>query len=222
VGGYAGAGALLCWLFGLIGIKCGRAVGSQMARSDLRVCAAWARSGRFRLGAVLLVGLLVGAGCSDAGEDSGLPEITDVPTTSASPSSSGPSWTPEQQAVIDAVTAYGETVDAMSAGAPVDMKRIRSVAVDPWATEAGKNLLEWKAFKVRLLGSFDRDERSVSIRDTTATVISCLDGKGAHYVTEGPKPTPFSKPGPPRVYTHSLRMSHKRWLVSGMKIGGKC
>jgi hypothetical protein len=222
VGGYVGGGALLYDLFGLTGIKCGRAVGSQMARSDLKFCAGRARSGGFRLGAVVLVGLLVGAGCSDAGEDSGLPEITDVPTTSASPSSSGPSWTPEQQAVIDAVAAYDLTMDIISSGAPVDMKKVRVVAAEPWATEAGKNLLQWKALKLRMVGKYDKDERSVAIRGRTATLTSCLRGEEVYYVSEGPRPTPATRPEPPRLYTNMLERFDGRWLVSGSRTGARC
>jgi hypothetical protein len=221
VGGYAGAGALLCWLFGLIGIKCGRAVGSQMARSDLRLCAAWARSGRFRLGAMVLVGLLVGAGCSDGGEESGLPEITDVPTTSASPSGS-PTWTPEQQAVIDAVTAYGKTVDAISAGAPVEMNKIRSVAADPWATQLGKNLLQWKALKLHLVGTLKITIRSVEVQSRSATVVECLDPRKQYYVSDGPKPTRATKPQDPAIFTASLVRSGSRWLVTASKKGKAC
>jgi hypothetical protein len=201
------------------GIKCGRAVGSQMARSDLRLCAAWARSGMFRLGVVVLVGLLAGAGCSDGGEDSGLPEITDVPTTSASPSGS-PTWTPEQQAVIDAVTAYGKVSQAVLAGAPVDMKRIRSVAAEPFATIVGKNFLLLKSAKIRTVGKVENKVLNVVVRGRSATLVECVDARDQQVVSSGSTNSPTG-PRQSKLSTYTLILSGNRWLMSSLKDGNQ-
>jgi hypothetical protein len=192
-----------------------------MARSDLRLCAAWARSGMFRLGVVVLVGLLVGAGCSDGGEDSGLPEITDVPTTSASPSGSGLTWTPEQQAVIDAVTAYGKVSQAVLAGAPVDMKRIRSVAAEPFATIVGKNFLLLKSAKIRTVGKVKSKVLNVVVRGRSATLVECVDARDQQVVSSGSTNSPTG-PRHPKLSTCTLILSGNRWLMSSLKDGNQC
>jgi hypothetical protein len=202
------------------GIKCGRAVGSQMARSDLRLCAAWARSGRFRLGVVVLVGLLAGAGCSDGGEDSGLPEITDVPTTSASPSGS-PTWTPEQQAVIDGVTAYLELTDRVAKGASVDMRRLRAVASEPLATEIGKSMMRFKAMKFQTIGSQKYEGRSVMIRGSLAWASVCIDASKQRDMSTGPSPTQVTEPQPEALYAMTMTMTD-RWRVAAIKRGKQC
>jgi hypothetical protein len=195
-----------------------------MARSDLRFCAAWARSGRVRLGAVVLAGLLMGAGCSDAGGDSGLPEITDVATTSASASasSSGPTWTPEQQAVIDGVTAYLEVTDSITKGAPVDMRRLRAVATEPFAAEVGKNMLRLKTFKMETKGSRSSEIRDVKVRGIGAIATVCIDARKQRVMSIGPTPTQITKPQPATLYATSMMKTGGKWRVKGTKRGAEC
>jgi hypothetical protein len=192
-----------------------------MARSDLRFCAAWARSGRVRLGAVVLAGLLMGAGCSDAGGDSGLPEITDVATTTTSASSSGPTWTPEQQAVIDGVTAYLEVTDRVAKGAPVDMPRLRAVASEPLATEIGKSMVRFKAMKFQTTGSQTYEGRSVMIRGSLAWASVCIDASKQRDMSTGPSPTQVTEPQPEALYAMTMTMTD-RWRVATVKRGKRC
>jgi hypothetical protein len=194
-----------------------------MARSDLRFCAAWARSGRVRLGAVVLAGLLMGAGCSDAGGDSGLPEITDVASASASASasSSGPTWTPEQQAVIDGVTAYLEVTDRVAKGAPVDMPRLRAVASEPLATEIGKSMVRFKAMKFQTIGSQKYEGRSVMIRGSLAWASVCIDASKQRDMSTGPSPTQVAEPQPEALYAMTMTMTD-RWRVATVKRGKQC
>jgi hypothetical protein len=171
---------------------------------------------------VVLVLLVAAAGCSGGDQGSGLPDVTDLPTASGPPSGTGPTWTPDQQAAIDAFASYRATEDSISAGDPVDMKKIRSVAAEPWATQVGKNLLTWKSLKLRLIGKFPDRIVSVKIQEKSAILIDCLDGRQAYYAPEGPRPTRVSRPESPRLFIYTLSNTDGRWLVAGFRKGKSC
>jgi hypothetical protein len=102
------------------------------------------------------------AGCSGGGDDTGgLPEITDVTSPATTPT--GPTLTPEQQAVADAVTRYDKVVKEVSDGAPLEEGKLRTVAVEPALTIVGKKLFELKALKNRTVGKSTNRIRSVKI-----------------------------------------------------------
>jgi hypothetical protein len=190
----------------------------------------WSRRSASRVGArswvggsvVVLVLLVAAAGCSGGDQGSGLPDVTDLPTASGPPSGTGPTWTPDQQAAIDALIAYQKVSDAMIKGAPVDMTKLHLVAAEPFATEVGKNILTLKSQKLRVVGTPKSTIRSVVVRGNSATVLECLDGRGQHVISTGPSPTQVTRPQSPKVYSSFMVRSGNQWRIESTKEGKKC
>jgi hypothetical protein len=167
--------------------------------------------------AALSVGV---TGCSDDDETYGLqPLPSGTPST---PSPTGPVLTAEQQAVADAVTRYDAVIKAMSDGAPLDMKNIRTVAVDPWATKAGRSLLILKAQKQRTTGTYKNARRSIVVADKKATFIGCSDSHLMKVVTTGKEPKTVAGGADPSIARVSLVKRDGKWYVQNFKEEGQC
>jgi hypothetical protein len=167
--------------------------------------------------AALSVGV---TGCSDDDETYGLqPLPSGTPST---PSPTGPVLTPEQQAVADAVTRYDAVTKAMSDGAPLDMKKIRTVAVDPQATQVGRNLLTLKAQKQRTTGKYETVIRKIEITGGKAEFSGCRDSASTRVVSTGKNPTQVATGVGALVGNVSLVKVKDRWFVKSIVEGGKC
>jgi hypothetical protein len=123
-------------------------------------------------------------GCSEQDETYGLQPLPSG--SSSAPTTAGLTLTPAQQTVADAVSRYDAVIKAMSDGAPLDMKKIRAVAVDPWATRAGRNLLVLKAQKQRTTGTHQNSVQNVAITGRDAKVRVCSDARLTKVVSGGP------------------------------------
>jgi hypothetical protein len=167
---------------------------------------------------VLAAGL---AGCSASDDTGGLPEITDVTSPATTPT--GPSLTPDQQAVADAVTRYDQVLTSISDGAPLDEKRIKSVAVDPWATTIGKRIFEFKALEKHTTGTHVSVIESVVLKDETAEVVDCTDARKTEIVSASDSP-PTTVSGGDDILrgTTSLIRVRGKWLVKNFDVIGKC
>jgi hypothetical protein len=170
-------------------------------------------------GASLLAASL--AGCSGGGDDTGgLPEITDVTSPAATPT--GPTLTPEQQAVADAVTRYDKVTDTMFDGSPLEERKVRSVAVDPWATVVGKKIYEMQALKYRTVGTSKIAIREIRVSGTTAQYVACFDFRRTKVVTSGPTPTDVYMGTAPSLDEFSLVQMNQKWFVKNVRRGKEC
>jgi hypothetical protein len=159
-------------------------------------------------------------GCSDDDETYGLQPLPSG--TPSVPSRTGPVLTAEQQAVADAVTRYDAVIKAMSDGAPLDMRKIRTVAVDPWATKAGRNLMILKAQKYRTFGRLSSSTTGISVSASRATFIECSDSRGQRVVTNDSKHKIVTEGAAPRVATSVLVKINDRWFVRDVREGKAC
>jgi hypothetical protein len=160
------------------------------------------------------------AGCSNGEKTYGL-----QPLPSGTPSTPGrtrPVLTAEQQAVADAVTRYDAITKAMSDGAPLDMKKIRTVAVDPQATQVGRNLLILKAQKQRTTGRYETVIRRIKISGEKAEFSGCRDSAGTRVVSTGKNPTQVATGVGALVGNVSLVKIKDAWFVKSIAEGGKC
>jgi hypothetical protein len=160
------------------------------------------------------------AGCSGGDDTGGLPEITDVTSPAATPT--GPTLAPEQQAVADAVTRYDKVVKEMSDGAPLEERKLRTVAVEPALTIVGKKLFELRALQNRTVGKSTNRIGSVKISGKTAKVEDCTDSQGTNVVSGGSNPTKVAEGTPPTSGFTSLVQVGGRWLVKQIEVGGEC
>jgi hypothetical protein len=167
--------------------------------------------------AALSVGV---TGCSDDDETYGLqPLPSGTPST---PSPTGPVLTAEQQAVADAVTRYDAVTKAMSDGAPLDMKKIRTVAVDPEATLSGRSILTLKAQKIRTTGNYKTVIRKIEVDRDRAEFSGCRDSSGTRAVSVGKNPTQVATGAGPLLGKVSLVKVKGKWFVKNIVEGGKC
>jgi hypothetical protein len=161
------------------------------------------------------------AGCSGGGDDTGgLPEISDVTSPAATPT--GPSLTPEQQAVADAVTRYDKVTDTMFDGSPLEERKVRSVAVDPWATVVGEKIYEMQALKYRTVGTSKMAIREIRVSGTTAQYAACFDFRRTKVVTSGPTPTDVYMGTAPSLDEFSLVQMNQKWFVKNVRRGKEC
>jgi hypothetical protein len=160
------------------------------------------------------------AGCSGSDDTGGLPEVSDVTSPAATPT--GPTLTPEQQAVADAVTRYDKVIDTMFDGLPLEERKVRSVAVDPWATAVGKKIYEMQALKYRTVGTSKIAIREIRVSGTTAQYVACFDFRRTKVVTSGPTPTDVYTGTAPSLDEFSLVQMNQKWFVKNVRRGKKC
>jgi hypothetical protein len=170
---------------------------------------------------IAAVALTAGAtGCSGPEDTSGLPDISEVTTAPATPT--GPVLTPEQQTVVDAVAHYDQVMDAMTAGQPMDMKKITAVTVNPWRQKVADNIFKLQALKQRVRGKHTSAVRSVKITGDTAEYVQCGDSSRRQVVYMGPEPTVVAGGTPPELGIFSLVRINNKWLVKNVQGGKKC
>jgi hypothetical protein len=160
------------------------------------------------------------AGCSDQNKTYGLQPLPG--TTSSSSTSTEPVLSAEQQAVADAVTRYDSMIDEISGGAPIDMNKLKSVALDPWATTMGKNLFQLKALKQHTTGTSNSTIISVFISKNTAVFVDCTDSRKLAVVSTASVPTTIGRGRGPAIDKVSLVKVSNKWIVKNVESGGKC
>jgi hypothetical protein len=159
-------------------------------------------------------------GCSDRDATHGLQPLPSG--TSSGPTTTVPTLTPEQQAVADAVTRYDAVIKTISDGAPLDMKKIRNVAVDPWATKAGRSLLVLKAQNQRTSGIYRNTRRSIIVSAERATFLGCSDSHLMKVVTTGKEPKTVAGGADPSIARISLVKRDGKWYVQNFKEENQC
>jgi hypothetical protein len=182
----------------------------------------WSRMvGTSTIGVAAAATLAIGfAGCSDRDETYGLQPLPS--TTSSPPTPTEPVLNPEQRAVADAVTRYDSTIGEISGGAPIDMNKLKGVALAPWATAMGRNLFQLKALKQHTTGASNSRVISVSISKNTAIFVDCTDSRKLSVVSTASTPTTVGKgKGPAIDKVFLVRVSNK-WIVKSIENGGKC
>jgi hypothetical protein len=165
------------------------------------------------LGAALLVG------CGGGGDDGARPASA-TSSAASSAASSGPAA--EEQAVVERVGLYYETIDAISAGAKVDLARLRAVAVDAWARLLAGNLQQTKDLGFVVSGEVDRTLRSVRVTGGTAEHVHCVDQGGSRMVKNGTPEPHVSLPSDRTLVSLTLVRESGVWKVRGGKSGGTC
>jgi hypothetical protein len=160
------------------------------------------------------------AGCSNEEKTYGLQSPPGASSPTSSPTGLG--LTPEQKAVADAVTRYDAVIKTMSDGARLDMNKIRTVAVDPWATKAGRNLLILKAQKYRTTGKLTNSTRDIKISASRAVFVECSDSRGQQVVTDDSRHETVTAGAAPRVATSVLVKINGHWFVQNIKEGKAC
>jgi hypothetical protein len=160
-------------------------------------------------------------GCSGQEDTSGLPPLASA-TTPTKPTSTGLVLTPEQQAVADAVTRYDTVIKTMADGAPLDKKKIATVAVEPWLTQSTNRLFALKALGNRTVGTYESTIMDISITGKSAKYTKCGDSRNRKVVSIGPSPTLVAKGSKPMVIEIQLVQIDEKWLIRNVREARKC
>jgi len=127
--------------------------------------------------------------------------------------------------VIATVTRFHTLMGVMSAGGPIDMAGLRSVATAAFAQTTGKNLAGTKAagYVVRnSRGGPVYTPRTVSVAGGSARYTECTDARGTLLVQHGttlppdPDPTAYA----PTVSTLSLIRDGVTWRIASVQSAG--
>jgi hypothetical protein len=125
-----------------------------------------------RWAAVTLGSAVTLAACSQGGEveEGSLP----LGKSDASAATSVSTLTAEQERVASALARYDSTLEAMSGGGPLDVRKIRTVATAPKTEELGNGIRALKAFGQRTVGKAKRRILDISVNGSRATAKEWL------------------------------------------------
>lgn len=162
----------------------------------------------------LAAALLVGCG------DDPRPAAGASSAASSAPATSAPAT--EEHAVQEQVGLYYETIDAIWAGAKVDLARLRTVAVDAWAQLLARNLQQGRDQGLVVSGEVVRAIRTVRVTGGTAEHVHCVDQSGSRMVRNGRPEPHVSLPSDRTLVTLTLVRESGVWKVRGGTSGGAC
>lgn len=165
--------------------------------------------------AALAAALLVGCG-----DDAARPAAGASSAASSAPATSAPST--EEHAVLERVGLYYETIDAIWAGAKVDLGRLRAVAVEAWARLLARNLQQARDQGLVVSGEVVRAVRTVRVTGGTAEHVHCVDQSGSRTVQNGTPEPHVSLPSDRTLVTLTLVRESGVWKVRGGTSGGTC
>jgi hypothetical protein len=159
------------------------------------------------------------AACSQGGAKDSSPSLSRPDTSAAT---AAPRLTAEQAEIASALARYDRTLEAMSGGEPLDIRKIRAVATEPKAEELGNGIQALKAFRQKTVGRAERKNLHISVNGAKATVRQCADSEGTSVVSVGPRPTVVSRGSSRKLLKISMIRNESRWLVSKIEGDGTC
>lgn len=168
-------------------------------------------------GALLLLAGCGGGDAVDASTDEKPPVIGDDTR-----------WDADQRAVIDTVGAYRDWYhDALATAADpqLDMRALRSIVAEPYATELGQEVSVQQSNGLEMRGEDVYTPSRVTVDGHHATLVACWDSReGDRFMTYS-KPAQKVNPAPPTRTTFTLVAAPKAetgWKISRRHGRGEC
>ena len=176
----------------------------------------------------LMPGLLCLTACAGGPGETQPPPATVTPSspspsptpTTASPSPADPSEAAAQAAVV----RFWKVLDRLSADPTSDLTDIFTVARGEVADQYIQNITEYRADRVRQVGSVEVENLSVErlSKRSRYQVEACLDVSGADIVDKDGKSTVSDKRSPRIRYRYDVLRDSGKWYVVDEQAGKPC
>ena len=164
--------------------------------------------------------LLLAAACS-SGNPAVEPSVKESLDLSPS-ASTGSTWTPEQQEVVDGLVAFNDVLASFLQGDELDMAKMRAVAAEPYATASAEQISTTTEAGFVMTGKDRYTTESVRISGEKATLSACWDSSTSTVVNGFQKPPATVQPLPPAIVSFTLQRSKGAWLVASRESGRAC
>ncbi|SDT02201.1 hypothetical protein SAMN04488543_2863 [Friedmanniella luteola] len=172
--------------------------------------------------------MLVLAACTGGPGETQLPPATATPSLlspSPTPTPTSPSPAdPSEAAAQAAVVRFWKVLDRLSADPKSDLTEIFTVARGEVADQYIQNITEYRADRVRQVGSVAVENLSADrlSKGSRYRVNACLDVSGANIVDEDGKSTVSDKRSPRIRYGYEVLRDSGKWYVVDEQAGKTC
>lgn len=178
---------------------------------------------RRTVAAALSVGALLLSGCG--GSTAGTVELPTVSSTAnldaagSGGAAETPTWSPEQQAVLDRFMAYQTLMESFASGTPLNMKKLREVATETWALDKSQDIQQYQADKVVIripAGVVKAGVATVAVGSGQSRVIACVDRSKQVVLRENATQPPVADAPPRQSLIGTLVKVNEVWKVSNV------